>query len=1049
LTDNNLPGGKSTGKGNTFNIRGFIGVMANHIYGGFTRIVTCVGILTACLTLPACTDPESQAGISSNSEELYQEFLTPPSSAKPGVYWYFMDGNQERDEMTADLEAMAKVGIMSVVFLEVNIGVPRGPVDFMSEEWQDNFAHAVKTAERLGMEVILGTGPGWAGSGGPWVKPEDAMQHLVGNSIEVVGPTMFKDILEVPKPPEANHFAGLSEEWKKVRDEWYRDVAVLAFPTPEGEATFELADLKTLKDTTPYSIWKHTVRYVPSLAAYTEPAQESVIQTAKVMDITGRMLADGTLEWDVPEGNWTVMRFVMRATGQTTRPAPVSGHGFENDKFSQQSYLNHWDNFQGKLLKKARAGKNGVGWTRIHLDSWEMSSQNWSQGFRETFRERRGYDPLPYYPTYAGRVVGSLEKTERFLWDLRKTAQELVLENHAGAIKAKAHEHGMLYSNEPYDMNPAGDIDLGSVADIPMCEFWDYRIAGVDSFYSCVEAASIAHVTGRPRLGAEAFTTATPYRYHSYPGQMKNQTDWALAMGINNFMFHTFQHQPLGDNFKPGMSMGTYGVNWHRNQTWWDMLPAYHGYISRASHLLQQGVTVSDVLYLTPEGAPHIFLAPPSVYDGKGRLRDKRGYGFDAVSPRLLMNRAGVENGRIAFPEASAYKLLVLPDDKTMTPQALEKIMELVKGGATIMGNPPVKSPSLVDYPESDVQVQALAETLWGSLGVPGSMTKRQYGAGTIYWGKDIYPVEGGEGAFYPTYDRTALVLSELGLVEDFKASENSIRFTHRRTDSQDIYFVSNRSVDGIAVDATFRVNGMTPELWHPQTGKRRALPNFMDEQGTIAIPLKFAPYESYFVVFTRDTTGVTMGKENFPKYETVMNFEGPWELAFDPEFGGPEQISFDQLQDWSKHPDRGVKYYSGIATYTKTFDLPDGLDPSSHYSINLGKAYEMARVSLNRVELGIAWTSPWRLPVGDVLKARGNTLTVEVANSWENRLIGDDTGEDKDVRTLQWESGLLEGKPYKTGRYTFSTIEEGELSDLQPSGLIGPVRLVKRKGDF
>jgi hypothetical protein len=507
---------------------------------------------------------------------------------------------------------------------------------------------------------------------------------------------------------------------------------------------------------------------------------------------------------------------------------------------------------------------------------------------------------------------------------------------------------------------------------------------------------------GRPRLGVEAFTTATPYRYHSYPGQMKNQT-------------------------------------------WWDMLPAYHSYISRASHLLQQGVTVSDALYLIPEGAPHIFLAPPSVYDGEGRLRDKRGYGFDAVSPRLLMNRASVKNGRIAFPEASDYQVLVLPDDRTMTPETLQKIMRLVEDGATVVGNPPVKSPSLVNYPGSDEQVQSLATTLWGSLDVPAEMTKRQYGAGTIYSGNDIYDEAGGEDAFYPTYNRTAAVLRDLGLVEDLVASENSIRFTHRRTDSHDIYFVANRSDSAIAVDGTFRVSGMTPDLWHPATGERRALPDYEDNQRTISVPLEFAPYESYFVVFSHDVREAKTDRANFPSYEAILNLDGPWDVAFDPEFGGPENIRFDHLQDWSKHDDRGVKYFSGIAAYTRTFDLPEGQALSNNYSIGLGKAYEMARVTLNGVELGIAWTAPWQLPVGEALQAKENVLTIEVANSWENRLIGDDTPEDADVRTVQWESGLLQGKPYKTGRYTFSTIEEGELADLQPSGLIGPVRLLKK----
>jgi hypothetical protein len=211
-------------------------------------------------------------------------------------------------------------------------------------------------------------------------------------------------------------------------------------------------------------------------------------------------------------------------------------------------------------------------------------------------------------------------------------------------------------------------------------------------------------------------------------------------------------------------------------------------------------------------------------------------------------------------------------------------------------------------------------------------------------------------------------------------------------------------------------------------------------------VPLEFAPNESYFVVFSHDVRDAETDRENFPNYEAILNLDGPWDVAFDPEFGGPANIRFEHLQDWSEHVDKGVKYYSGTATYTKAFDLPEGRTLSSSYSINLGKAYEMARVTLNGVELGIAWTAPWQVPLGDALKAKDNVLTVEVANSWENRLIGDDTPEDSDVRTVQWESGLLAGEPYKTGRYTFSTIEQGELADLQPSGLIGPVRLVENR---
>jgi hypothetical protein len=140
-----------------------------------------------------------------HAADLASGFVNPPDSARPGVYWYFMDGNQDRAAMTADLEAMHKAGLRKALFLEVNIGVPRGPVDFMSEQWQENFAHAVRTADRLGMEIILGTGPGWCGAGGPWIDPARSMQHLQASSVEIAGPGPFAGKLPIPpprKPPQ-------------------------------------------------------------------------------------------------------------------------------------------------------------------------------------------------------------------------------------------------------------------------------------------------------------------------------------------------------------------------------------------------------------------------------------------------------------------------------------------------------------------------------------------------------------------------------------------------------------------------------------------------------------------------------------------------------------------------------------------------------------------------------------------------------------------------------------------------------------------------------
>lgn len=294
---------------------------------------------------------------------------------------------------------------------------------------------------------------------------------------------------------------------------------------------------------------------------------------------------------------------------------------------------------------------------------------------------------MPYYPVYAGNIVESLEISERFLWDLRQTAQELVLEYHAQHVKDYAHRHGLKLSIEPYDMNPTADLELGAVADVPMSEFW-CKGFGFNSSFNCIEATSIAHVNGISLVCAKASTAQDNEGWKQYPGSMKEQGDWAFATGINRFVYHTFQSQTLPDNLKPGMTMGPYGVQWYRSQTWWPMVGDYHKYISRCQFILQQGASVADILYLTPEGSPHVFRPPSSALIGEEPIRDRRGYNFDGCSPGQLLT-AGVLNNQVVFPGGAAYNLLVLPAVKTMTPALAEKIKLLVYEGATVVGSPP------------------------------------------------------------------------------------------------------------------------------------------------------------------------------------------------------------------------------------------------------------------------------------------------------------------------------------------------------------------------
>jgi len=977
-------------------------------------------------------------------QTLEQRFENPPESAQPGVYWYFNDGNLNSSQMTAELENMKEVGINKVLFLEVDLGIPKGPVQWMSEPWQNTFVQMVRDAERLGIDVNLGIGPGWCGSGGPWIKPENAMQHLVFSSVDLKGPQTVSQKLPVP---DHSH-----EPFLSLRHPFYEDVAVYAFPTTAPVISH--INEKAFYKREPYSINRYVKPYLPTAVNHAEPGAGGVIAPDKIIDLTKNLKPDGTLDWNVPAGDWSVVRMGRRNNGAGTRPAPKAAEGCESDKFDAKAIDFHLSKFVGVLLEKIgpRAKKHGL--TNLHMDSWESGAQNWTASFLDEFRKRRGYDAKPFLLTYTGRAVEGLEKSERFLWDVRLTAQDLVLENHAEVVKAYAHKHGFELSIEPYDMNPAADLDLGAVADIPMGEFWNTKSAALrerrdglleepDTAYSIFEAASIAHVMGKPVVAAESFTANGAL--DAYPWSLKNLGDWAFSAGINRIFFHTYAHQPLGPNYKPGFTLGPYGVHWHRNQTWWPMVGAFHRYLARCSEMLQQGVTVSDVLYLTPEGAPHIFVAPPTALEGTGFSPDKKGYGFDGCSPRILIERAEVKDGLIAFPGGTSYRVMVLPQVQTMTPAMIAKIRNLVKAGATVVGNPPLKSPSLSGYPACDTEVQTLAKDLWGSLEAPAGPTKRSYGKGAIHWGGPLSPAN--PSPLYPDYDQTAGILKSMGVVEDFTAT-GAVRYGHRRTADRDIYFVSNRSGAPIKADCRFRVAAGNPELWDPVTSERRALPQFERKDGTTIIPMEFDAFQSFFVVFGgKDPVPASTDAKNFRELKPMQEISGAWDVAFDPKWGGPEKITFDTLQDWSKRPESGIKYYSGIATYRKTFPVSGLPSPVSKTYLSLGTVCDMARVKLNGKDLGVVWCAPWQVEIGDALKVGENQLEIEVANRWPNRMIGDKQPADANAREVQAPPGFLGGKKIKTGRYTYSTHNPYKPnSPLLPSGLLGPVMISTTK---
>ncbi|MCL2348976.1 MAG: hypothetical protein FWC50_12055 [Planctomycetaceae bacterium] len=717
----------------------------------------------------------------SETAKLAKEFSKPDKLFQPWVYWFWNNGNLTKEGITADLEAMQRVGIKGVLIMEVGQDAPKGPVDFLSDEWRALFHFMITEADRCGIEVNMNNDAGWNGSGGTWIKPDEAMQILCRTETNV---KHGDSDIKLPQP--------------EIRHGYYRDIAVFAFPAPKNPAGKEPVDPDANRRHTPNS-------QVP---------EDAVVPQNKVVILENKISADGTLDWDVPEGDWTVVRMGHTCKGAMVAPAPESGVGLECDKLSVKGTDAA---FAGQIGRLADENKNFVGkiFLSTHIDSWENGSQNWTETMREEFQKRRGYDLFPMMPVFAGYVVESTDVTERFLWDFRRTVSEMVMDNHVRRMRDLAHQHGLKLSIEAYG-SPCDHIQYAGICDEPMGEFW----IGGSAIETCRGMASAGHVYGKPVIGAEAFTANDSERWLQHPGSMKTLGDRAFCEGINRFVFHRYSFQPWRD-VKPGLMMGPWGVHYERTQTWWNLTPAWHEYLTRSQYMLRQGGYVADICYVEPEDSPQGFSNHPQT-----------GYPWDQCGTDAVLQMS-VKNGNLALPGGMTYRLLVLPNSDRMTLELVKKVGELVRNGATILGNRPNASFGLTDYPDRDKQVAALAGELWGESQEKSG--ERKVGQGRIVWG-----------------ETEETVLQQMGVPMDFDA-DRPLNHIHRRTRDADIYFVANPENSFALARVTFRAEGQ-PELWHPETGKITPLSAWHTHDGVTAVLLPLKSTESVFVVFRKDS---------------------------------------------------------------------------------------------------------------------------------------------------------------------------------------------------
>ena len=1156
-----------------------------------------------------------------STDSLEHGFANPPDSAKPQTWWHWMNGNITKEGITADLEAMKQIGLGGATIVNVDCGIPRGNVPFMSAEWREDFKFAVQEAHRLGLKLCVENCAGWSSSGGPWNTVTNAMQRLTSSETRAQGPDVFDAVL--PQPPVTLGF--------------YRDIAVLAFkaplvpadtatsPTqPAGKleikrAVYGTGDAGSSADVTASLVAvikrgqksivagnnalggdpafgqikqlrvEFTLNGKPGTATVdegdtlvfpTNARQLAIVQSGRtsvnrtfvqppaasgdddataiphagIVDLTANLAADGRLRWDVPAGNWVIVRFGYTPTGVENHPAPPEGTGLECDKFSKAALDAHWAGFMQKILDDVGplAGKT---LDSSLIDSYEVGGQDWTASFREEFQKRRGYDPLKFLPTFTRRVVDNPAATERFLWDMRRTIADLFAENYFGHFADLCRQHGLLNALEPYT-GPFESMQCGAPADVVMGEFW----SGSQGHPSVKLAASIAHIYGKTIVGAESFTAAAENgRWQNDPYSLKTLGDLMFCQGLNRYIFHRYAMQPWTNRW-PGMTMGPWGFHFERTETWWQQGKPWIDYISRCEFLLQQGRAVSDVAYFAGESAPVEMRA------GKPAL--PFGYDYDAVDADVLRHGATVQNGRITLASGANYAMLILPpEDPDLTPPMLECLRQLVRAGATVIGPRPQPSPSLADYPNCDAQVKSLADEIWGKCDGT-NVLENSDGHGRVVWGKSLADVFGAQN-LKPDFEFTGA------------AGSSRLAFVHRVAGEADIYFISNQRRQFESSECTFRVSGRIPELWHPDTGSIEPAPVWSGQDGRTTVRLNFDPAGSVFVIFRQtagsadhivaangkfsveasdspnleiqhavyaatdgaggmDVTekvsalardgqpivasndlmgrdpaanhvkelrvdytlngqpGYAIVRENerlplplvttagqSPQWETRVaadgstvvkawgngqvelrtargkmlqrdaadlpapqEISGEWTLKFPPKWGAPTSVTLDKLISWTDHPDDGVRYFSGTASYERELVIAaDRLKGARELWLDLGVVKNFAEVSLNGQHFGVLWKPPFRENITAAAQPGVNHLVVKVTNLWPNRLIGDEQlprdSEWDGQQLKQWPQWLLDGKPSPTGRLTFTTWHHWTKdSALLESGLLGPVTL-------
>jgi len=949
--------------------------------------------------------PGRAADAKTQPDPLRSGFLNPPDEAKSWVFWWWINGYVSRDGLVRDLDAMKQQGISGAIVFHAGRAETPESVHFMSDAWRELFRFAVDEAAKRGITISLNLCDGW-NAGGPWIDCESAAKNLTHRSGEIAGGQHVETTLAHPAKNDSS----------------YHDIAVLAWRIKRRES------------------------------------QTPVCERSSFTDLSAKVDGDGRLVWDAPAGEWLVVRFGWYVSRRAYTDCTVGGHHPETDPLDASAMDRHFA-ATAQVVMADVAPHVGKTFQHVHIDSGEIGHPDWTPRLPEAFEKRRGYDPRPYLAAKAEAWIEDADTTRRFQDDYDRTVADLMVDCYYGRLNELARQHGLGTHSEAAGHRKPTVNALESLGcnDISMAEFWG-RIAEDEPYIHQLSAfqlryhdamktaACAARAYNRPIVQGEAYTLLWRPNFDRGLFALKDIGDRAFCAGLNRNALHHFLHQ-ADEDAKPGYVWPGTGMEFSRHVTWWPMSHAWLGYLARCQSLLQRGRAAADMCYLANEAAP--FYVPASWAMDPPL---PGGFACDMLNVEALVHRARVNGGRLELPGGASYRYLVLwqggrwhrppghmlgqrsadsemkfapatgsGESLVLSPSAMRKLKQFVDAGLTVIGPPPSQSPGLSGQPSADEEVRAIAAELWGTDRADAG--ERRIGQGRVIWGKSIAAIARADGvmpdlAIKPDAETRGLGAATLSGIPH----PGTFDWIHRASDSADIYFLANLRNADASGTFTFRVSDRRPEVWDPVTGEMHGADDVeQSTDGRVSLSLSFAPRQSWFVVFGA-ADGRQKRKTSRPRArKPITQLRGPWTVFFDPAWGGPGEVVFDQLMDWTQHDEPGVRHYSGVAVYRKRFDLAEPIVPGRRFYLALGRARELAEITLNNQRLGVVWTAPWTIDITPALRTRDNQLAVRVANVWHNRLV-------------------LDAERPPAERVTTSNARTD--GTLFPSGLLGPVQI-------